>query len=292
MRQGAVDDRSHDLVLDLPALEAALPDLRNRYAEARPFPHIVLDDFLVPEIAKQAIEEFPDVDADSWINYLHVNERKFANLDPSTWSPALQDVLRVLESPRFIEFLSALTGIDDLFVDDGLEGAGLHTSVAGGYLNIHADFTVHPRHRHWRRRVNLLLYLNRADWSPAYGGELELWSTDMERCEARIAPVGNRVVIFNTDEDSFHGHPDPLRCPPNAARRSMALYYFTEEDNPYVRSTEYRARPGDGRKGIWIFLDKQALRTYDRLKRRLKLHDDSAGRLLRRFERLRRRRDT
>jgi Rps23 Pro-64 3,4-dihydroxylase Tpa1-like proline 4-hydroxylase len=102
-----------------------------------------------------------------------------------------------LNSPPFVDFLEKLTGIDDLLVDESMEGGGLHQSLRGGFLNIHADFTVHPHYRRWRR-VNLLLYLN-AEWPEEYGGELELWSTDMKRREEKVAPIGNRVVIFNTD---------------------------------------------------------------------------------------------
>jgi len=112
----------------------------------------------------------------------------------------------------------------------------------------------------------------------------------MQRCVERVAPLGNRAVIFNTDADSFHGHPEPLRCPPGVARQSMALYYFTAEDDPRVRSTEYRARPGEGPRSVLIYLDKQALRTYDRVKRRLGLSDDFASRALNRLRRLRPRR--
>ena len=87
-----------------------------------------------------------------------------------------------------------------------MEGGGLHQSVHGGFLNIHADFTVHPLHANWRRRVNLLLYFNE-DWDPEYGGQLELWSTDIKTRVQVVAPVQNRCVIFTTDPDSFHGHP-------------------------------------------------------------------------------------
>ena len=111
----------------------------------------------------------------------------------------------------------------------------------------------------------------------------------MKRREQTIAPLGNRVVIFNTDPDAFHGHPDPLRCPPGTARQSMALYYFTLENDPFVRSTEYRARPGDGLRAVPIYLDKQALRIYDRVKRRLGLSDHAVSGFLRRLERLGRR---
>jgi hypothetical protein len=261
-------------------------DLRGRYQSAKPFPHIVLDDFLTPDIAHRAMREFPQLDRERWINWVHVNERKYGNTDPRTWGPTLRAVVHELNSPAFVRFLGQLTGIDDLLVDNSLEGGGLHQSTTGGFLNVHADFTVHPHNFHWRRRVNLLLYLN-ADWPPRYGGDLELWSRDMKSCESKIAPLANRAVIFNTDKTSFHGHPTPLRCPPGEARQSIALYYFTEEDSPLVRSTEYRSRPGEGPRAALIFLDKHILRLYDRAKRELGLSDQAVSRVLRSIERLR-----
>ncbi|HXY28692.1 MAG TPA: 2OG-Fe(II) oxygenase [Acidimicrobiales bacterium] len=275
-------------VLDLDRLCAQIQQLSARYQSAQPFPHIVLENFLEEEAARLAIDEFPALNSEEWNSFIHANESKFSNTRPDTWGPTLRAALDVFQSPRFVAFLSQLTGIDDLLVDESLMGGGLHQSVAGGFLNIHADFTVHPSHRTWRRRVNLLLYLNK-EWPAAYGGDLELWSTDMKRCEVSVAPVANRAVIFTTAADSFHGHPDPLRCPPGMARQSMALYYFTEEDSPLVRSTEYRARPEDGPvRSTVIYVDKQVLRAYDWTKRRLGISDHSAGRILGRIERLRR----
>jgi hypothetical protein len=188
-----------------------------------------------------------------------------------------------------VQFLGELTGIEGLFVDRSLDGGGLHRSTTGGFLNVHADFTVHPHHSDWRRRVNLLLYLNE-DWQPEFGGELELWSKDVKECEVSISPLGNRCVIFTTDVDSFHGHPEPMRCPTGVSRQSLALYYFTHEERPFVRSTEYRARPNDGLRGVLIYADKQLLRAYDWAKRRLGLSDQAAFHLLERLDRVRRRR--
>ena len=62
----------------------------------------------------------------------------------------------------------------------------------------------------------------------------------------------------------------------------MALYYFTAESRPLVRSTNYQARPGDGLKRAGIYLDKGALRAYDVVKRRLRLSDTAISRLMRR----------
>lgn len=273
--------------VDFDALEADLDTLHAQYVGASPFPHIVIDGLLNKAAAESATDEFPKLDVEQWNSFVHANERKFSNTDPATWGPTLQAVLAECQSPRFVRFLEGLTGIESLLIDESLQGGGLHQSLAGGFLNIHADFTVHPRQRNWRRRVNLLLYMNR-DWPAEYGGDLELWSRDMKRCEHKIAPLENRAVIFSTDADSYHGHPEPMQCPPGIARQSLALYYFTEEEKPEIRSTDYRARPGDGLRGATIFLDKQLLRTFDRAKRVFGISDHSAGRVLRAIDRLRR----
>jgi hypothetical protein len=275
-------------LLDLKRFDDDVAALGARYRSDVPFPHIVLDDFLNSKTAGRAMEEFALLGDEHWNAYVHVNERKYSHQVPSEWGPALRSILEELESPPFVQFLCELTGIEGLFVDRSLDGGGLHRSTTGGFLNIHADFTVHPHHSDWRRRVNLLLYFNE-DWRPAFGGNLELWSTDMKECQASIAPVGNRCVIFTTDVDSFHGHPEPMRCPAGVMRKSLALYYFTREEHPFVRSTEYRARPGDGARGVLIYADKQVLRAYDWVKRRLGISDQAAFKLLARFDRHRRR---
>ncbi len=281
--------RSQTAVLDLDRLEQQVDRLHEEYVAGKPFPHIVLDHFLEPSAVSAAIAEFPSTEREGWKNYLHTNERKYSNTHPETWGPALRDILAALNSPRFLAFVSSLTGIEDLIPDPTLEGGGLHQSLRGGYLNMHADFTVHPHVQDWRRRVNILVYLNES-WRPEYGGQLELWSTDMKECVKKVSPEANRVLIFNTDVDSYHGHPEPMECPEDESRKSLALYYFTRESDPLVRSTNYRARPGDGARSVTIYLDKQLLKGYDWAKRHLGLSDETASRVLGLRDSLRRRR--
>lgn len=267
-------------VLDFARWEAEFPALREQYARSEPFPHLILDNFLIDRAAESALADFPPINSDQWTNYVHVNERKYGKNDWQSFTPDIKAVIEELHSREFVQLLSEMSGIDGLFTDAQLEGGGLHQSGRDGFLNIHADFTTHPHHRTWRRRINLLVYLNK-DWEEVYGGHLELWDRSMTRCVKRISPVFNRCVIFKTDSDSFHGHPDKLKCPEHMTRKSIALYYFTEHtDRILIRSTEYRARPGDGVKALWIGLDKIVLRVYDRLKRRLGLSDRFASQTL------------
>jgi len=268
-------------------LERDLDQMRASYQSALPYPHIVIDDLLEPEAIRAAMAEFPPLDPEHWTNYVHINERKFSNTDPTTWGPTLQRILEELNSPRFVAFVGSLLGVDDLIADPSLEGGGLHQSPRGGFLNIHADFTVHPHHRNWQRRANIILYLNE-EWEPDWGGNLEMWSTDMKECMQSVPPIANRALIFTTNANSFHGHPDPLSCPEGMTRRSLALYYFSVEQDPLARSTEYRSRPGDGARSILIYADKQILRAYDWTKRRLGISDQMASKVLGLRDRVRR----
>ena len=67
--------------------------------------------------------------------------------------------------------------------------------------------------------------------------------------------------------------------------RSLALYFFAEEDHPIRNSTDYRARPGDGWRSAMIYLDKVALRGYDVVKRRVKISDRAVSRIMQLFRR-------
>ena len=275
--------------VDYDLLTADLADKKRRYARAEPFPHLVVDGVLTPEAFDAAAAEFPDTTDEFWKAYLHVNETKYSNTQPDTWGPTLTAVAREFCSERFVAFLGELTGIDDLMPDWSMDGGGLHQTLRGGHLNIHADFTTHHVHDDWARRVNILLYLNR-EWHDEWGGKLELWDKDMIACQDRVTPAGNRMLVFTTSFDSFHGHPDGLTCPPGMARRSMALYYFTQEHDAVRRSTNYRARPEDGLRKVAIGADRIALDVYDRAKRRLGISDERVNALLARVHRLRRRR--
>jgi hypothetical protein len=46
-----------------------------------------------------------------------------------------------------------------------------------------------------------------------------------------------------------HGHPDPLACPPDRTRRSMALFYYrndlAEGEDLEDHDSRYRARPSE-----------------------------------------------
>lgn len=273
------------MVIDYDSLDKKLKTNRVDYQTAHPFPHIVLDDFFSRDSIEKVWNEFPKIEDKGWIHYVHVNERKHGLNKLELIPVYTRDIfINELNGNRFKDYLEELTGIPNLIPDRTIEGGGIHQSEKNGFLNIHADFTVHPHKKTWRRRVNVLVYLNK-NWDNSYGGDLELWEKDMSKCAVKIAPIFNRVVIFNTDENSYHGFPEPINCPDDITRKSIALYYFTEENAGSFkrRSTNYRSRPNDGVKALFIWLDKKMIMVYSKTKGLLGINDDFISRILNLF---------
>ena len=97
-------------------------------------------------------------------------------------------------------------------------------TVPGGHLAVHIDFN-RDSARHLRRVLSVLYYVP-ATWDAAWGGELELWDRARTRCETRIAPLRDRLVVMAYGEDHWHGHPEPLRCPEGHLRAVVAAHYY------------------------------------------------------------------
>lgn len=207
------------------------------YQNNKPFPHIVIDNFLPEEIAKNALMVFPQPTATFWSQFNNSNEIKLATNREKNIPAELRHIMYALNSATFLEFLEDLTGIKRLISDPYLIGGGLHQIKPGGKLGIHVDFNRHEILSGLYRRLNLLLYMN-TDWKEEYGGHFELHGEG--GLEYKVLPIFNRCAIFSTSNNSYHGHPHPLTCPPNRTRKSIALYYYSDEPHP-GESTEYHS---------------------------------------------------
>jgi Rps23 Pro-64 3,4-dihydroxylase Tpa1-like proline 4-hydroxylase len=233
--------------------------LCEQFVSAAPFPHVVIDDFLPTDVLDQVLAEFPRPQQIDWQEFDTSREVKLALADAEQMGPTTRNLLAEFNSAVFTDFLTALTGIDRLIPDPEYAGGGLHQIQAGGYLKVHADFNKHPTFDLYRR-LNGILYLNR-DWEEEYGGHLQIWDNDMQACEKKVLPVFNRFLIFATLDNAYHGHPDPLSCPPDRARRSMALYYYTVEKPQGAQgdhTTVFKQRPGEA----WTSTTRQALKRW------------------------------
>lgn len=201
---------------------------KNKFNENKPFPHIVFDNFFDEKHLNSVLDNFPDLEKNKNVTEFNSqkDKKKFATNNNFNYPESINNFLNYLNSFEFINFLQKITGIKEtLITDPYFFGGGLHEIKKNGFLKIHADFNYHPNMQ-LDRRINILIYLNK-NWQENYGGCLELWNKSMDTCEKKILPIFNRLVIFNTNDFTYHGHPEPLKCPENISRKSIALYYYS-----------------------------------------------------------------
>ncbi len=225
-----LDMSSYNDILPVEKLYRLAEENHEQYKNASPHAHGVFDDVFNPAILKNVLEEFDTKDNEKWKEYDTKYEKKLQLSTDQVLGPNTRALISNLNSGTFLKFLEKLTGINSLIPDPYLSGGGLHKIESGGKLGIHVDFNRNDSLK-VHRRINILIYLNE-DWDDSYGGHFELWSDKAGTEKVKIAPIFNRMAIFNTTATSFHGHPEPLACPPDRSRKSLALYYYTvEKDN-------------------------------------------------------------
>lgn len=222
-------------LIDFQKIEGNIDTLRQRYHNASPFEHLIIDDFLTADALEQ-------VRAEGFNKRASTEEKSsdFIFAKNKIENPRIEDISEVtrrireeLLSDRFRRVLSQIIGLD-LFVDPDFTGGGLHQGGKGSFLEMHADFTRHPSKSEWIRELNILLYLN-PDYQEAWGGCLDLQHAKTG-AKASIAPYENRAVIMLTKRHTLHGY-KPIRFPDDRFRTSIAAYAYTLDDG--TRDVEY-----------------------------------------------------
>lgn len=194
-----------------------------------PFDHWVIDQFQLLDYAKQLSNDFVDYYNKDWFEYNNPLEVKKTCNNWWDFPPTTYKFIEYLNSPKFIKMLEDITGIQSLHADPGLHGAGWHMHGPGGKLNVHLDYSIHPK-LNLERKLNLIYYLSE-DWEPEWGGNLQLWSGDERKAAKHIKTVDcffNRAILFDTTQNSWHGFPDRIQCPDGNYRKSIAMYYLVE----------------------------------------------------------------
>jgi hypothetical protein len=212
-----------------------LVGLREQFNSAKPFDHVVIDDFFELEVAEAIKNEFPSHEDPVWtVSYDNPVEKKKACSHWDRFPKSIYNAIFYLCSNAFVEKINRITGNDVVYADYGLHGGGMHSHCNGGLLNVHKDYSIHPK-LGLMRNYNLIIYMT-PDWDSSWGGGLELWSHDEEtnlpkECITKVENKFNRAILFDTTQNSWHGLPEQLTCPENVSRCSLATYYVSDISN-------------------------------------------------------------
>jgi hypothetical protein len=139
-----------------------------------------------------------------------------------------------------------------LYPDPGLHGGGWHIHGAGGNLNPHLDYSIHPKLK-LQRKLNIIVYLS-SGMRPDHGGHLGLWKHDPETFSPgdlvqEYEPAFNTAVIFDTTRNSWHGMSRPLQVPPGVYRKSIAVYYLCDPEAEAPSRERALFAPRESQKG-------------------------------------------
>jgi hypothetical protein len=203
-------------------------ELHETFSSAKPFEHVIIPNFLREDLADTLHKLFPlpHEETVQWFHYDNPIEKKFATHDFE--KPSLiqfKQIFDILQSEETLKLFRRITGISGLESDPYLHGAGLHAYPSNGKLDMHLDYSIHPKSGK-ERRCNLIYYLNK-EWNPVWGGNLQLRDTTLT--EIKEVPLQwNTAVLFRTCDESFHGFPVPIQAPPLTYRKSLAIYYVSD----------------------------------------------------------------
>ncbi len=231
--------------------------LRAEYLKATPWPHIIMRDVFPDEVVAAAAAECMELENDDML--LTAGPAQVKQESRSGLGPVTTELLATLDSDFFKTFIEKVTGVQDPIADTTHALGGMHRSQDGGFTLIHRDFRRHPE-TNLHHRVNMLLYLN-PEWDESWGGYLELWPSNMKAVGKRVAPLGNTLLLWETHDQTLHGLPEPVHCPPGISRVSLASYWYTEKPRDFhvkLRRPVFARRPQDswkvGRRGPKQFL--------------------------------------
>jgi len=223
----------------------------------KPFRYAVIDNFFKKEICDEFSSSYPDKENKLWYRFrdeIHgeknVFERGMMGISNTQDLPLVSlNIINELNSKDFLDILRELTGIEGLVNDTHNEigqWAGIRAMLPGAYQSIHSDARKHP-HLGIEKRITLVGYLNE-DWEEKDGGYTEVWNNDMTECVDKVAPVYNRVLLFENTDKSYHGVPEVN----NYRKTFLTSYLLASEDFDETRpKARFVKRPDEKDIDIW-----------------------------------------
>ena len=176
--------------------------LRKAALVSEPFPHLIVDNIIRPEVLSEVVESFPKI-----------KKRGSFPLHAASCSGRFAALMREIESDDLRDLIGERLGMD-------LTGRPPMVTVRGRTSEkdgeIHTDST--------SKLVTVLLYLNPGWASPVGRLRLLYNNRDLSPYAAEISPEAGRCLIFKVTPNCWHGH-EPF----DGERRTIQLNYVSSE---------------------------------------------------------------
>ena len=201
------------------------------FKSAKPFPHVILDNFLDESF-------FKNLNVDK----IKINKQKGllfnTEIETNKWTSknvelneGISKIVNELYTTDFINNLSKLSKIKDLFSTNvgNTALANYHEMYESGFLGTHVDHSSEPN-TGLPHVLNIILYLSK-NWETSWGGSTMFANKNGSKIEKTIDYIPNRAVIFLHTPFTFHG---VTKIQNNLTKRStIYVDYYSQNKNPY-----------------------------------------------------------
>jgi len=232
---------------------------KEEYEQAKPYHHVMIDNFLEEDVAKKLSQSFP---ADELFN--HPKKDKHENKLEGDRFDLYPDIFSVLKEeiakPQFSAFIEQITGVKGAFVTDDTYGVGIQKGKKGSFEDVHIDFNIHPE-KDIQHKLNLQIFLS-PTWKAEWNGAIEMWNDCVSKCKKAVSCRFNRALIFEVKDTAFYGYTKPLECPDHTERKVFSANFYTnkEEKDIAFHDTIFTSCKGTETKPSFISSLKKAFK--------------------------------
>ncbi len=214
-------------VMNLPAAETAGP----AYRDAKPYPYLVMDNFLEKSVTDEITREIASTPANHSVVF---NDSVQKNKSISTGKdvPKYISLLAAkFASAEFLRYLEKVTGLEGLIPDPyyNTEYGYYHVVGPGGVLGSHLDHS-HHQTLQLPHVLNLVIYLSDG-WNDQDGGALCLFDETGKKVMKRVECKFNRAALFAANPISYHGV-EPIKETAGRKRHSIYFAYYSVKQDP------------------------------------------------------------
>lgn len=212
-----------------------LGELNEKFRYAKPFQHVIIDNFLKQNIFNNLSLEMSE--------YYDVNEKKGkrwnSQAESGKWGSTglqlpsgLKALDEYLKSPDLIKILQKISGFEDLKVTANINGIGFsffHAMKPGAYLGPHTDHTRDLNNGPYHV-LNIIIYMSN-NWDANWGGGTTIFDGN-QNLGTDVEYKPNRALIFMHSPFSVHG---TQRISELAKNQRFSIYYdyYTSKPEPY-----------------------------------------------------------
>lgn len=211
-----------------------LSDRREEFFNNKPFPFLILDDFLEEsffnKISKKILNNNYTIDKGKSFN-TGVENNKTISLNESL-PKDLTKIIKELNSEKWLNELKSLTEINSLKATEigNTLLANYHEMGSNGFLGSHVDHSTDPSNG-LPHVLNVILYLS-TDWDENFGGATLFFDKKGYKMVSKVKYKKNRAVIFLHTPFSFHGV-ESLYGNENIKRKTLYVDYYSESFDPF-----------------------------------------------------------